>query len=55
LATEFAPMVPPAPLRTSTSTGWLHAASSFCAINRPTKSTGEPAENGLTILIGRFG
>jgi len=41
-ATEFAPTVPPAPARLSTTTGWPQAASSLLAISRPIESTGEP-------------
>jgi predicted carbohydrate-binding protein with CBM5 and CBM33 domain len=48
-------MVPPAPARFSTTTGWPSEADSFSATRRATTSVEPPAGNGTTIRTGRDG
>src|SRR4051794_17158559 len=54
-ATASAPILPPAPVRFSTITGWPRCSDILAATMRPTVSTAPPAANGTTIRIGRFG
>src|SRR4051812_36567139 len=49
------PMVPPAPGRFSTITGWPHAAVSRSPMSRATTSVALPAVNGTMMWIGRDG
>src|SRR5882672_11991422 len=49
------PIVPPAPARFSTSTGWPQAALSFSPISRAAMSVALPAANGTTMRIGLTG
>src|SRR5512134_1082606 len=48
-------MLPLAPGRLSTITGWPRGSDSFCARTRPMMSDGPPAENPTTSRSGRFG
>src|SRR3954462_14273214 len=52
-ATASAPILPPAPVRFSTITGWPSCSDILAATIRPTVSTAPPAANGTTIRIGR--
>src|SRR5688572_21866721 len=47
-----APMLPPAPVLFSTTTGCPHASLSFCPSRRATTSVVPPAANGTTIFTG---
>ena len=55
LATTSVPMLPPAPGRFSITNGCLRLSDSLSAMTRATMSDGEPAVDGTTSLIGRFG
>jgi hypothetical protein len=55
LATRFDPILPFAPPRLSTTTGWPSCSDSLTAISRPMMSLVPPGGNGTTILIGRTG
>src|SRR6476659_2067535 len=46
LATKSAPMLPPAPGLFSTTTDWPHNSLNFCAMPRPTTSSGPPGGKG---------
>src|SRR5262245_29812720 len=48
-------MLPAAPPRFSTSTGWPHFSPSFCAITRPRMSVVPPAAQGTIMRTGLFG
>ncbi len=51
-ATASAPMVPPAPPRFSTTTGWPSASESLCAMGRAKMSVDPPGGNGTTSFSG---
>jgi len=48
-------VVPPAPARSSTITGWPIESWSFAPMMRAIVSTAPPAANGTTMRIGRLG
>jgi hypothetical protein len=48
-------MLPPAPGLFSTTTFWPHVSLNFCAIPRPTTSSGPPGGKGTTRRAGRDG
>ena len=52
LATKSAPMLPPAPVLFSTTTGWPMASCSFGPIRRARMSLVPPGANGTMILTG---
>src|SRR6185295_10602144 len=52
LATRSAPMLPPAPVLFSTTTGWPMASCSFGPIRRARMSLVPPGANGTMILTG---
>ena len=54
-ATASAPMLPPAPTRLSTTTGWPSAFSSGSASARAVRSGDEPAGKPTTMRSGRVG
>jgi len=54
-ATASAPMLPPAPPRLSTTTGWPSALDIRSATRRPTMSALPPGANGTIRWIGRSG
>src|SRR5215207_525740 len=49
------PIVPPAPPRFSTTTGWPSWLDSGSSTSRPTISSELPAANGIIARIGRAG
>jgi hypothetical protein len=49
------PMMPPAPGRFSTTTGWPSASESFGATRRAGVSVAPPGENGTISRMVRFG
>src|SRR3979490_1192125 len=55
LKTYSAPMLPAAPARFSTTTGWPHLSDSFSPIMRGMTSALPPAGEGATILTALFG
>ena len=48
-------MVPPAPGRFSTITGWPNPSERICAVIRASASAGPPGANPTSSLIGRSG
>src|SRR5262245_34681223 len=54
-ATASAAVVPPAPTRFSTTTGWPRISESGCATMRAAMSVPPPAPKPTTIRIGCFG
>jgi hypothetical protein len=51
-----APIVPPAPVRFSTITGWPHISASFCITGRaPMASMPLPGEKGTITRTGLMG
>src|SRR5258708_3646114 len=54
-ATAFAPRLPDAPGRLSTTTGWPHISASLGPMVRARMSMPVPGENGTTILTGCVG
>ena len=52
LATRSAPILPPAPVLFSTTTGWRMASCSFGPMRRARMSEVPPGANGTMILTG---
>ncbi len=55
LATSSAPMLPEAPVRFSTTTGWAQRSPSFCATRRAMMSVPPPGAKPTTMRTGRAG
>ena len=51
-ATAEAPMIPPAPERFSTTTGWPNLGPMACAMMRPSVSVEPPGASGTIIVMG---